>query len=242
MGNTLSTLLITIFTFVFMTTSCISCATYVKRNVVFPVGAVANQQHYMHVAMVKTTPGINGHEGSQGTAWAIDNDYLVTAGHICDNHEEQFELGLVGPELTLIQAGSDGLEWDQVTARILGKDSERDVCILESVGHPFVPVILAENLDYVESGDPVSVTGAPRHAFPVRSDGFIISTEAPRFAGAWGDMLYLKIDIDHGSSGSPVFWAGKVIGMTVVLPRFPPHTSLAVPVEHIHDLIDDLLD
>ena len=182
------------------------------------------------------------HDGVSGTAWAIDNDHMITAGHVCESATEAHILKKAAEELRLQQHGSDGLLLDEeIFARIIAFDPVKDICLLESVGHPFVPLVLAPSLDDVEVEDPVYTLGAPKSTFPVRTEGHVIQLNAEDWPGKFKEMLFLKLDIDHGSSGGPVMWAGQVIGMTVILLRYPHESCFAVPVHHLHEFIEEHL-
>jgi S1-C subfamily serine protease len=82
-----------------------------------------------------------------------------------------------------------------------------DICILKSKNHGMKPLIFASN-DILQTGDQVFVVGSPRLVPYVHDTGTIISIKND-------DHILLNLEVDPGSSGSPVLRNGKIVGMVV---------------------------
>lgn len=219
--------------------SCMSCMKTVRNTIVYPNPNLAAKYHYS-VAQVETTPGIRGDIGRLATAWAIDKDHLMTAGHFCDSHEDGVLMKKASPILHLTQVGPDGTPIDIVEAFVWKRHKEKDMCILLSPDHPFVPLVVSSNFGMVTTEDPITVVGAPKGFFPVRREGTIAQKYAHQFKGH-EDMMLLAVDIQPGNSGCPVIWAGEVIGMAVMKPYRLHASALAVPAPQIQKFIEDAL-
>lgn len=203
--------------------------------------AGVTQKYYPSIAVLRNTPGPDGEASHQGTAFAIDNNYLLTAGHVCESIQKSQEKGTAGLTVILIEAKADGSPGDKVEGTIAAVDEDRDICLILSLDHPFFLLTLSQNYDIVEAEDPIVVVGAPYAKFPVRSEGHVIQTKAAAWLPVYPEMepMLIKIDIEGGSSGSPVLWGGEVIGMAVMIPRRPHNCALAVPVTHLIDFVEE---
>ncbi len=97
------------------------------------------------------------------------------------------------------------------------------------------------NFDVVEAEDPIVVVGAPAGKFPFRSDGYMAQKRAESWMSVYPKMepMLIRIDIEGGSSGSPVLWGGEVIGMAVMIPKRPHNAALAVPVTKLLDFVEE---
>ena len=124
-------------------------------------------------------------------------------------------------------------------AKIKSIAEDHDICILEFPHHGLTPLILAANTDYVETEDRITVIGAPGTFFPVRREGHIIAVKAGSDLGSMKDLIFMSIDIQPGSSGSPVIWNGKVIGVLVILVGRISNAALAENVSNLHELLNN---
>jgi len=223
--------------------SCTACVHTIKRIYLNNTSQENQQKFYPSVARVERLPGPTGFSEGAGTAFAIDDDYLLTAGHRCSRHAKELAKGQADVELKLVMADREGMEINSdFRATVVAYDSPKDICILFSPNHPFIPLELSENYDAVETEDPVIIVGAPRWLFPVRVDGRVVQKEPVliyRDGKPHSKWLFLKADITKGNSGSPVVWNGQVIGMIVEMNENPKRTCLAVPVTHLLDFIRD---
>lgn len=214
-----------------------SCCQTIRHTTVFP-SAQSSQKYHYSVAMAVTTPGPRGDIGKQATAWAIDGDHLLTAGHFCESVQDGVMSKKASPIIHLMQSGLDGVPIDVIDAIILAKSDEHDICILISPDHPFLPIVISDNYNLVETEDPIIVVGAPKGIFPVRREGTVAEKKAYQYK-AFKDMMLLAILIEGGSSGSPVIWGGEVIGMVVMRPYRLHESALAVPAPQLIEFIDE---
>lgn len=245
-------LVITIITF--LLGSCLSCAQTIQRTIL--ADPIHNPEiAYLSIAMVGSMPNkeskkVEGFRQHIATAWALNNRYLLTAGHFCSGVEKRSELGEDSEQVRLYRHGSDGLlKDDEIFATITKIDEEKDLCLLESPEHPFLPLELATSLNNVYTGDRVSIIGAPYGIFPVRTDGYIIQRHAeswPHKLSSWlGDpnrLLFISANVGPGNSGGPVMFNDKVIGIIVLLIYKPHESCMAVPIYDIHEFIVDYVN
>lgn len=197
-----------------------------------------SHKYYDNVVRLHTTAKEEGKPGSQATGFAVTTRHLVTAGHFCENAKKGQEAGELAEDILIIGANFDGSLYELGTGKILAQSKDHDLClIVTEEEHGLVPLPILGSMDVLETEDVITVVGAPKSYFPVRRNGFIISTESPRFK--WKDMLFLAIDIQKGSSGSPVLWNGFVIGVIVILPYDLHDAALAVRGDHLLEFIQD---
>jgi len=179
--------------------------------------------------------------GATATAFAIDDDHLLTAGHFCAGAGELKRRGLIADRVSIVLADEKGLPLSPIWGHIKAVDQQRDLCLIYSPGHALDPLPLAEDLELLESEDPLVVIGAPRGIFPVRRDGKFVSSEAYRFTGNETKILIVA-NVQSGSSGSPVIWEGMVIGMIVIQLTVIPDGALATSVVDIQEFLNMHLD
>jgi V8-like Glu-specific endopeptidase len=188
------------------------------------------------VVKLHSTANEEGKAGSQATGFAVDEDHIVTAGHYCDGVTKGVEEGRLNKEILVIGANYDGTHYELGTATIVARHKDQDLCLLKSPEHLLTPLPILPDIELVETEDNITVIGAPKNYFPVRRDGRVISLESPRFFRK--DMLFLSVDIQKGSSGSPVIWNGYVIGVIAILPYELHDAALAVRGDYLVDFIE----
>tara|TARA_Y100000310_G_C20418415_1_gene685466 strand:+ start:74 stop:784 length:711 start_codon:yes stop_codon:yes gene_type:complete len=211
--------------------SCLSCSRFPNK-----INSLLRNKFYDSIALLQSTPGKAGSGGGSATAFAIDEKYLITAGHFCETTDVLSKQGMVGEKILLIRSDKRGMPRTPIIASIVGYDRPKDICIISSPKHGMEPLPLAESIAPLTTEDQVTVIGAPRGFFPVRRDGRIISSLAYRFQ-QFSDMLFIAVNIEAGNSGSPVIKDGEVFGMIVILPSHIHETALAVPVDEIREFI-----
>ena len=186
---------------------------------------------------MQSSPGTKGFAGGLATGFGLDDDHILTAGHFCAAISQAQKRGLSGKYILVIRSDSRGLPRTPMPSKILAFDAEKDICILQSKDHSLRPLPLAESVAPLTAEDRITVIGAPHGFFPVRRDGRIISSLAYRYH-KFSDMLFLAVNIEKGSSGSPVIKDGFVVGMIVILPHDLHEAALAVPIDEIREFID----
>jgi V8-like Glu-specific endopeptidase len=162
------------------------------------------------IVRVSTVPAGDDKGVYLATAWAIDKDHLMTAGHFCSNAADMQTLGKAKKELRLDQVDSQGAPYNSFGAKIVAwvNKGMDDMCILKSPNHGLPVLEIEPDLDLVQTEDPIIVVGSPRGFFPLRRDGYVGSVAE--------DGVVLSVEIQPGNSGGPVVWQGKVIGMIIL--------------------------
>lgn len=189
------------------------------------------------VGIVFFLPGEKGRSGITGTAFAVEKDLILTAGHVCQKFEEKKKEGLAG-SIAVGVTGGHGLPGGMVEAHVIKWSMEPDVCLLASPGHKMSVLPISQRYKSVRSGDPVLLPGAPGGFFPVTRDGRVSSVFA--YAHGPNNAACLLVDVvaEGGNSGSPVIWNGEVIGMLVRVPQHPKNAALAVTSMSLLDFIE----
>lgn len=225
--------------------TCLSCApgtVTIVRNVVAP-GAVAETQYYDGVVKLSSIPGKNTiaqFNGTYATGFAVDGHHIITAGHFCEDWPALVRAGLVEAQVGVTGARYDGTHYDVGKADIVAFSSKSpDMCLLRLENHGLIPIPLAPDTKLVQTEDKVTFVGAPGTYFPVKRTGFVISTEVDsRFPDEWRDGLFLALDVQPGSSGGPVIWDGKVIGVVIVFTSRLHNGAIAEKVERVHEFLE----
>jgi len=125
------------------------------------------------------------------------------------------------------------------------KKAPHDMCLIKSEDHGLPPLELHGDMSVVEVEDPIVVIGAPSGYFPVRRDGFIISMtsqDPPHLTPR--ELMFLAVNIEPGSSGCPVIWNGKVIGIVVryLYDHNLKDGALATRGDHVVEFVDRHID
>lgn len=219
----------------FLGVSCVACVTQVKRVLIMPPGSETPDQYHGSIARLYLQPGPKGNFPYQATAFAISDDYMLTAGHYCNRLQEQAKLGLVSKKIKVEGADRNGELYFVGTAIIVANHKKHDMCIIKSENHGLIPLKLFGDMSIIETEDKVTTIGAPRGFFPVRREGHIISKKY-----GFCKLILIALNVDPGSSGSPVIWNGRVIG--IVVRHFHPiifkDGALATRGDHIVKFVE----
>jgi V8-like Glu-specific endopeptidase len=197
----------------------------------------AMEKYHTSVARIKGTSGEESTPaGGQATGWAVDKNHLITAGHFCESIKKGQKEKKLNKKILVTGSAIDGSTYKVGTATIVAQSEDHDLCLLKSLNHGLTILPILGNMDLVQTEDPITTIGAPVSYFPVRRFGTVISTLSPDFA--WKNMLFLNIDIQPGSSGSPVIWNGFVIGVIAMLPFNLHNSALAVRGDHLLEFVN----
>lgn len=225
--------------------TCAPPSLYSKRALVVPP-VQGYQQYYKSIAKLLLTPGEEGFEGAQATGFAIDPDHLITAGHFCTVLQRKMRLGLASKEIQLLRSDKHGNTLEAGMAVIIAnaeknKDPVEDICLLRSKDHQFLPLTFVNDMNLIETEDPIVVVGSPSGFFPIRREGHVSSLSMlSKSKDNINNLLLLSVNIQPGSSGSPVIWNGQVIGM--IIKTFPDNIlkdgALATRADRIVEFIN----
>jgi len=194
---------------------------------IFPACKTVNQQNHFEKDLSKYSESIFYNESiafvklfftdidrekrysAQGTAFAINENFLLTAGHVCDIPND-----VVFDEIKLKKINKYGvfdpdLEKEK-SAIIISIHEFYDACLLYSKQHGFKPLKMARTLDHVYSGDVVFSVGCPGGLPYVKEFGTVVMIgrgEEER------KEVVLNLKINKGFSGAPVIRNNEVIGL-----------------------------
>lgn len=216
-----------------------SCATSSSAAGISVRTGMTPIKYYRSIGLVSTQPTDKA-KGMRmtGTAFAVDNDHLLTAGHVCRGAQKAQKDGMAkrgGLNITLVNR--HGHHSAQFRVGILAISETRDICLLYKRDHGMDPLALSRRVDDVEVEDQIVVVGAPRGYFMVRREGWIISNSV-HFSNLQPDLLFLACPVEKGNSGSPVIWNGEVIGMVVLKPGNLPDSGLAEKSDIIRKFVE----
>lgn len=210
MKNTFSELVFISLSLLFLIgAGCLACITPLPRqNVHFDVSQKTS--YYKAVVMVHSVPTLMMSAPSQGTAFAITEDLLFTAGHVCESMVKRTNDGIDTGEIMLLPSDRKGwpIESEAVSASIVHfTNDEQDICLLKSIDHGFPTLTLSKHYDSVSTGDSIITIGCPKGLLHIVEDG--------RIATSTENVLFLNLHVEGGNSGSPVLLGKEVIGMVV---------------------------
>lgn len=189
--------------------------------------------------IIFASPGKGGRTGVTGTVFAISKDFLLTAGHVCEQYDNFKKKKMVG-NTVVGTTGGHGNPEQMIVVNIIKYSLRPDLCLLRSNDHGMSTLKVSNQYKSVRSGNPVIVPGAPSGYFPVTRDGRVSSTAAPAHGGPSRKRLLIDVFAEEGSSGSPVIWNREVIGLLMSVPTKPKNSALAVTAPTILNFINDI--
>ncbi len=125
-----------------------------------------------------------------------------------------------------------------IDARILAKDEEHDLALLQAMIEPPVAVAPLAPGSPLRMGDPVFALGSP--AGPLLEMSLsrgIVSSDKPR---QFGEVVLIQHDaaINPGNSGGPLLdQQGRVVGVNTLKIKETQGLNFAIPVEQVRDFL-----
>lgn len=188
-----------------------------------------------------------GGSGSGFVAEVRDGSSLVvTASHVCDDWEtKQFTIeSLFGDINVDLKTVSHSLEvvtinGEHMKAKVLEDDKEHDACVISVDGVAGTPAEVAETTP--GAGARLVHTGAPLGVWDVNAGAVVDgrSMGIVDIGGRWGEVMGMMLASEAGSSGGPVFYRGRVVGILVAgNGEMGGNMSFAVQAEYIKADID----
>jgi V8-like Glu-specific endopeptidase len=215
------------------------------RNVTAP-STVEYIQYHNSIVKVSTQLGeitIPVFSGSAATGFAVDENHIITAGHFCAPLENLQKASLITNQILIESSDFNGNIYVVGQATVVAfSPKSPDLCLLKLKKHKLTLLQLANSTFLIQAEDRITVIGAPATFFPVRREGNIISLDATKyFPDHLANLLFLAVDIQKGSSGSPVIWNEKVIGIIVAMPHRLHSSALAEPIDTLHAFLTEHL-
>lgn len=159
-----------------------------------------------------------------GTAFAIDDDYLITAGHVCAGLMEFQDQGILEDNIRL-QLSIDGKpSVIKSNVEVVDIDGVHDICLMRKQNHGLRALEFVEKYSRdVEFESSLWIVGYPYGVNFSWQEGNVIN---PNFKGE----LLVSAAAAAGNSGSPVVNAdGKVIG--ILVRGYQPYDHLSICVQ-----------
>lgn len=232
---------------VILASSCVSCVTRLTETErVYVHGNPIKQEDFRNsIVRLRSLPGENGSSSAQATGFAITSNHLLTAGHYCNSMSERIKKKVASEDILVEVSDSKGMIHKIGSATIVASAIGMDACLLELKNHGLKKLNLYTDFGVIEAGDRISVHGAPHGYFLVSVVGQIISLrgDPSQFSTVDSNEMFLRVSILPGSSGSPVMWNGKCIGIVVkYVQGMNGQGSLATRSDDVMDFLKEHLE
>jgi S1-C subfamily serine protease len=163
------------------------------------------------------------------------NSLVITNNHVCAS-PDTFEIDKKEYDVLGYMIGIIALNGNVSPAKIIRKDSIKDLCLLKVKGIVGTPAIIGLNLP--QQGEPIVYVGSPARAFEIGSmfvgDGRYLGI-AYRPKGI--KLLFLSCPVSPGASGSGVYHNGKLIGLVVQMNVDFKNVTFAIPSYDIYSFL-----
>lgn len=178
----------------------------------------------------------DGGGSSTASAFPIDADTILTAGHFCGTVVKNHAAGKSAETidaLYLLPDNRTAILRDIVIKRFV-EDEILDICILKKKKHGLKPINLSiRNYDF-SYGEKVTVVGCPLGFFPpIITDGHMSTNFTENFSQTvLNGKILVSATSTFGNSGGAVFnKEGEVIGMSVM--THPSYKTLSFAISSI---------
>ena len=170
-----------------------------------------------------------------GTAFAVNKNTLLSAGHVCTSIRRILNSGNVTKDIWLIYLDRNDNLAKKSGAKIKSIDASNDICQLEFKNHNLKPLKFA-NYKGVKFGDKTFIVGAPSGVMISITEGNVMNkrTEGLREPEA-NNKLALSSAATGGHSGSPILnERGELIGILLAGHKTYDHLTFGVPVSIVN--------
>lgn len=163
---------------------------------------------------------------NMGSGFAISADGLIiTNYHV-----------MKGSDTVMIEI--DGRSFND--ANVLAFSKEKDLAILKIEASNLKPLTLANTAQDVSQGEKVVAIGRPGGHEQTISEGIVSRTDRNVVASGY-DHIEATTFMQKGNSGGPLInMQGEVIGVNTFAAKYDQNLSIAVTVDLIHTLLDEI--
>ncbi|MGK5082096.1 trypsin-like peptidase domain-containing protein [Bdellovibrionota bacterium FG-1] len=172
------------------------------------------------------------------TPMSLGTGFIIEAGHgkgiILTNHHV-----IAGADEVKVKF-TESADEDEIPAKIIGKDPELDIAVLEVITDRKLQAVELGDSDRLKVGEWVAAIGNPfGHGHSV-SHG-IVSAKERTLPGGFGRYLQLDAPINPGNSGGPlVNMSGQVVGINNAIDARGPGIGFAIPINSIKEFLPQL--
>jgi S1-C subfamily serine protease len=166
-----------------------------------------------------------------GTAFAYDDDTLLTAGHVCTSINSYQIINSVDRSIWLVYLGRSDKLARRKGGKIKNIDSVNDICHIEFKGHGLAPLKIAD-YSTLKFGDNVFIVGAPSGVMLSLTEGMVMNKSSSGLIPmSINNRLVISAAATSGHSGSPILNdKGEVVGILIMGHIFYDHLSFGVKV------------
>lgn len=167
-----------------------------------------------------------------GSAWAVDDNHLITAGHVCDGIVGLQVQGVLSDDIQLTYYKDHNFTTAVLHNAVIDAiDSKNDICVLGYDNHGLKPFQFSKQGPRVT--DVVYIVGAPHGVFAAVAPGEVMSLDET-FGPEMPNKIVVTAPAAPGNSGSVIVNdKGEVIGMLVAGAGEFDHLSIATSLEKI---------
>lgn len=179
-------------------------------------------------SVVRISAEINDKPVIVATAWALDEDTLVSANHFC----------LAALELSVMEDADIVANGRKVS--VMSVSNNYDLCLLYDDGHGLVPLDIVDSYHNVKEGQKVMTIGWPMGIVRQMLPGFVSEPTLKNTpVQVLEDKLVISSPVYGGVSGGPILNKdGKVIGVLVMSHPSFPHLSFGVRSVELLDFLE----
>lgn len=172
-------------------------------------------------------------DGATGTAWAVNEHFAVTAGHMCEEMPR---------DSVLVSSSGHSFTAHSIAWELSSSYNGHDVCVLYVDAPLSAPLVIADRMPAV--GDEIGYVGYPLGRHYEGHGHYLGDTDGEDHDN---DNDTFDAVCDHGASGSAVFTDRGVWGVLVSL-RIDPTTMdilpgsmgcVATPLSELRGMLDE---